>query len=317
MATPQRMTETEVPAAPGPRESARYWRDPHVRGLEMLRATFVTHAFPRHTHEECFVVGAIERGVQACCTKGTNGFFPAGTVVLLNPGTVHTGRAFDGVGYTYRALYPEVSLMQSVARQTDREGLPFFRAPFSFHDPELARRLFVLHGLLEADDPGARLERDTRLAGLLRTVLRRYGEPSALRLLSDGTILGREPGAVARARAYLDANAAKGVSLEELAAVAGLSPFHLLRVFRDTVGVPPHAYQTQARVAQAKMLLGAGVPPAQAAVAAGFVDQSHLTRHFKRLYGVPPGAFLRASLPEPGARESNFVQAARPALTVV
>jgi AraC-like DNA-binding protein len=70
-----------------------------------------------------------------------------------------------------------------------------------------------------------------------------------------------------------------------------LSPFHLLRVFRAAVGLPPHAYQIQLRVARAKELLRAGMPIAAVAVEVGFVDQSHLTRHFKRLVGVPPGRY--------------------------
>ena len=89
-----------VAPQPGQHETARYWRDTEMNGLELLRATFVTHAFPRHTHEDRFVVGVIERGVQACVTKGSQDYFPAGTVVLLNPSTVHTGRAFDGIGYS-------------------------------------------------------------------------------------------------------------------------------------------------------------------------------------------------------------------------
>lgn len=77
-----------------------------------------------------------------------------------------------------------------------------------------------------------------------------------------------------------------------LARVAGLSAFHLCRVFRDAVGMPPHAYQTQVRVRQAKSLLRAGMPAAQVAAAAGFSDQAHLTRHFKQIVGVTPGRYL-------------------------
>src|SRR5436309_3146946 len=78
-------------------------------------------------------------------------------------------------------------------------------------------------------------------------------------------------------------------TLDELAAAAGMSPFALLRAFRAETGLPPHAYLNQLRVRLARQLLDAGLPPAQVAADAGFADQPHLTRHFKRAVGVPPG----------------------------
>ncbi|WP_234425609.1 helix-turn-helix domain-containing protein, partial [Streptomyces kebangsaanensis] len=80
---------------------------------------------------------------------------------------------------------------------------------------------------------------------------------------------------------------------ERLAADLGSSPFALLRAFRDVYGMPPHTWLTDARVRRARRLLDAGTTPAQAAVAVGFTDQSHLSRHFSRIVGVPPGAYRR------------------------
>ncbi len=105
--------------------------------------------------------------------------------------------------------------------------------------------------------------------------------------------------AVRRAREYLETHYAKNVSLEELAAVVNLSQFHFLRVFRKAMGLPPHAYQTQVRVEQAKLLLALSWPISQVAAETGFVDQSHFTRRFKGIVGVTPGQF---------SRNSNFVQ---------
>jgi AraC-like DNA-binding protein len=93
-------------------------------------------------------------------------------------------------------------------------------------------------------------------------------------------------------------------TLDELARLTGLSPHALLRAFRAETGLPPHAYLTQHRVRLARGLLDRGVSPAEAAVAAGFADQAHLTRHFKRVVGVPPGAYQRAR----GAAGRNCVQ---------
>ena len=102
---------------------------------------------------------------------------------------------------------------------------------------------------------------------------------------------GREPRAVALAREFLAARCAEDPDLAETARVAGLSPFHFLRVFRRTTGLTPHAFLVQCRVRRAQGLLRRGLDPARVAAETGFADQSHLTRQFKRLTGVTPAAY--------------------------
>jgi AraC-like DNA-binding protein len=98
---------------------------------------------------------------------------------------------------------------------------------------------------------------------------------------------------VQQVRAYLEAHYAANVSLEQLAALTNFSSFHLVRVFRTAIGLPPHAYLTQVRLRHAKRLLAAGLPIAQVAAEIGFTDQSHLARHFKQLAGVTPGQYAQ------------------------
>jgi AraC-like DNA-binding protein len=85
-------------------------------------------------------------------------------------------------------------------------------------------------------------------------------------------------------------------TLAELAELTGLSQFALLRAFRGATGLPPHAYLNQLRVRRARLLLDDGRPAAEVAVQTGFADQAHLTRHFKRVVGVPPAAYQRERL---------------------
>jgi transcriptional regulator GlxA family with amidase domain len=97
--------------------------------------------------------------------------------------------------------------------------------------------------------------------------------------------------AVRRVREYLHDNCSDNVSLDELAAIANLSPFHLNRVFRMEIGLPPHAYQTQLRVMRSRALLARGMAIDSVAVEVGFFDQSHLTNRFNRYLGYTPRAY--------------------------
>jgi AraC-like DNA-binding protein len=107
--------------------------------------------------------------------------------------------------------------------------------------------------------------------------------------------IGKESRYVELVRDYLSCNYDENVSLSELASLTNLSSFHLLRVFRNQVGVPPHEYQTQLRVIQAGRLLRKGYSISDTALATGFFDQSHLSRNFKRITGMTPGLYLSHS----------------------
>jgi transcriptional regulator GlxA family with amidase domain len=99
--------------------------------------------------------------------------------------------------------------------------------------------------------------------------------------------------ALRQAQDYLRAHFAEDISLEALAKLVYLSPFHLSRLFREQLGLPPHTYLNQIRVNRAKTLLNAGLSPAEVAHAVGFADQSHLSKAFKRVVGVPPGQYRK------------------------
>lgn len=98
---------------------------------------------------------------------------------------------------------------------------------------------------------------------------------------------------VARARRILRERFKDAVSLTELTQLSGLSKFHLLRVFHEELGLPPHNYQLHVRISRGREMLDSGVPAAEVALACGFSDQAHFTRCFKRIVGYTPAAFAR------------------------
>lgn len=100
------------------------------------------------------------------------------------------------------------------------------------------------------------------------------------------------PRTLVRLKEHIDANLDSGLQITELAEVAGLSISHFARCFRKSVGVPPHTYVKQQRVARAREMLSAtNLPVAEIALVLGFSDQSHFTRRFREIAGVPPGAY--------------------------
>jgi AraC-like DNA-binding protein len=118
----------------------------------------------------------------------------------------------------------------------------------------------------------------------------RYGEP---RFKPSRT--GCETQPLKAVVDYMHANFSSAISMAELAAVAGLSEFHFMRVFRKHFGLSPHTYVTQIRLHAARRSLQSGLSGTEAAAEAGFFDQSHLVRHFKRVYGITPTQFAAAA----------------------
>jgi len=267
-------------------ETARYWQHAAVPGVDLLRASFVTHRYSRHAHET-FTLGLIEAGLEEFEYGGSMLRAGPGAVALLNPEVVHTGQAAGPAGWTYRVLYPAVPVVTAIAAELGwPPGTPSFPQTVVY-DQRSARLLLAAHVAAERGDRLASSSLlHTGLAGLLRSHARRPPEPPA-------AAVRRAPRAVAGTRDLLAVRLTDPPSLDDLARAARMSPFALLRAFRAETGLPPHAYLNQLRVRLARQLLDDGLAPAVVAAEAGFADQAHLTRHFKRVVGVPPGAYQR------------------------
>lgn len=275
---------------PHPRDDARLWQVEAFGGLEVMRAHLITFAFSPHTHEE-FMIAVTEGGHGAPRFWGSVQRVGPRDVFILSPGEVHSGGPAEGANWRYRGMYVPADLMRRAAQElsgADR-GIPHFPREV-FDDAQAVTLLRRAHGALEA--PSSTLARESCLLDALVYLITRHGVDR--RRVQP---VGREHRAVGRAQEYLESCPGENVSLERLADVVGLSPFHLCRVFRQQTGLSPHAYQLGVRVKRAKELLARGAPPAQVAVETGFFDQAHLTRHFKRIYGVTPGAVAQVDGP--------------------
>lgn len=267
-------------------EQARMWRVHTGLGpVNLMHARYVTQVFAPHFHEG-YCLGVIEQGALGFRYMGENVVAPTGAVNLAVPGEVHTGQAAADGGWVYRMFYLDADLMVSAASQLTGKAasLPFIRQGVIV-DPNLAAMIRRLHRQM-ADDRTPLLQIEAGLLTVLTRLLRQYGRPQ-----TECPAFRPEPDAVETAKAYIHAHYDRDISVGDLAAATGLSPYHFIRVFSGSTGLTPHAYLTQIRVGRARQLLGAGETPVQAAVASGFFDQSHLTRHFKRIVGTTPARY--------------------------
>lgn len=260
-------------------EANRILSAPAYPGIERIQAQFRGDAFELHRHDT-YALGVTMRGVQTFRYRGEQRYSLPGRVIILHPDELHDGGAATEDGLVYRMLYLEPSVLFQCL-EAARVGLPF------------------------VDDP---VVEDNRLAGLLLAAL---GEPDReldelfvddfVSRLTDGLVQhARLPqrrlgsiawGQVKTARDYIEAHVTRGVRSQELERITGLDRFALARHFRAAFATSPHRFLLMRRLQQAKAMIAAGELIAEVAAATGFADQSHLTRHFKKAFGIAPGVW--------------------------
>jgi AraC-like DNA-binding protein len=266
------------------RDQSKFWIAKDLGGLQLLRASYTRQAFPRHFHDT-YVIRIQERGIEQFDYRGSSHISPAGSIVIIHPYEIRTGRGATDETWAYRALYPTISLLDEIASGIGLEAAPYFATPVIF-DAQLAEAMLDLHHTLEASSES--LERQGLFVSTLSMLIERHSGKS----VTLGTI-GSETRAVKMAREYIEAHYAENPSLDELANLVGLDRFYFLRAFRKQIGLPPHEFLNQLRIESAKRLLSRGWPIADAALEAGFVDQSHLSNRFKRYVGLTPKQFAQ------------------------
>jgi AraC-like DNA-binding protein len=269
-------------------ERIRIWHPAGMGDVELWRGIAVTEPYPRHWHEE-YQLCLILAGDGELTYRGRHHATPTNSLFIVHPGEVHGNYTDCEGGCSYRSVYVSPEIFRRVA--SDLAGrcqlLPFFPDPMIF-DQALLDLYLKLHLLLET--PDSSLASESLLLELCANLIRRYSQESPA-----VKTMGRERRTIQRIREYLTESYVENVSLKQLADAFGLSPFHLSRLFCREIGMPPHAFQTQVRIARAKTLLRQGLSITDVAMLTGFSDQSHLTRHFKRLVKLTPGQYREGS----------------------
>jgi AraC-like DNA-binding protein len=268
---------------------SRYWRSAD-EPLEAMHAHFREHVYHRHSHDT-YSFGVTESGAQSFSCRGAAHTSAAGMVMAFNPDDPHDGHAATGQGFSYRMIHIGPGLVTDVLADIGGRpaGRPLFATPV-LADPALAAALRRLHRALTG--PATPLERGERLT----VALGRAARVAAGRPAGPARVSAAETTRIARrVRDLLDADFAGPVSGADLAAAAGCSRYAAYRAFHSVAGLAPGEYLRQLRLRAARQELARGTPPGQAAADAGFADQAHLTRWFRRCYGITPAAYARAA----------------------
>ena len=252
-------------------------------GFEGIEATFAGEAFAPHRHNT-YAIGTTLHGVQRFQYRGVKRASLPGQVIVLHPDEVHDGEAGTEAGFHYRMIYIRPSLISEALAGRSR-SLPFV-AETILDDAPLRD---AVQATFADRDEHAPIADDEIVTALADALLRH--DQSAER----GSRTAADLPALERVRAFLDAECTRTVRSEELEALAGHSRFSLARQFRSVTGTSLYRYSIMRRLDRARSMLAANHPCVEVAIACGFADQAHFTRHFKAAYGLPPGRWVQLS----------------------
>lgn len=262
-----------------------FWHAPDLGGANLARARYHDHDFDRHIHDE-LVIAVTETGFGHARAQNLSDVVPPGAIWVSGAGEYHSGKVDTGQQWNYRAFYfDEKALLSLTSVFHEQHEFPISHGVY--FDPQVARLLIEIHAKIERGAP--LLERQYLWWSAFGLLFGRHGY-----FKNNNQKTGSEKGKMGLVRDYIAANYHKNISIDELAALAGLSRYYFIRAFRAEYGLPPHSYVNQLRLIEARKLLASGVRLAEVASISGFYDQSHLSRLFKKTYGVTPAKYAEA-----------------------
>jgi AraC-like DNA-binding protein len=266
-------------------DKPRYRRHPHL-GIETVAYRGPLERMPTHAHAE-FQLTLYAGGPRRFKIGGHDFAGAPRTSIIIQSGEPHSSVPVADPVLALRTFYLEERTVAEVAASLwGGKGTVAFRNP-QIDDGETVMRLQAAHRALDHSS----LEGEEKVCVALQRLVRRNATPTG----PARRITGADA-RVATVREILDDRTAENVGLDELAAAAGVSRFHLIRVFQRRYGLTPFAYQRNRRIEKARAVLRTGKSIADAAAAAGFADQSHLGRSFRAVMGSTPGEYRESYL---------------------
>jgi AraC-like DNA-binding protein len=249
--------------------------------IERVANRLAGAGFSPHRHDT-YTVALTMAGVQAFNYRGAMRHSLPGQVLILHPEEIHDGHCCDEAGFSYRAAYVPPAHVQAVLGGAE---LPFVVNGVSTNPALIAAAITMVIDCAGVEDPGAY---DDALYDLAQAMNAAAGKAAPARIANNTAVM--------QAREFLEASLVSGARLDQLEQVTGCDRWQLSRDFRAVLGTSPYRYLQHRRVDHAKRLLREGARLAEAAQGAGFADQSHFGRTFRKAMGLTPKAWLRSDL---------------------
>ncbi|MEX1058488.1 MAG: AraC family transcriptional regulator [Natronospirillum sp.] len=273
-------------AAPSP----IFWRDarmPHVELRKVADGREVCYALHSHDH---WSLGAITGGQSTYQYRGELYRVQTGDLVLMNPKWVHACNPIDQQPWAYLMLYVDTEWLTDLRYESGLLLEPTWQdiTIATLSDSAWYTRYCAMADCL-LEPQRDLLEKQTAVVEFLSDLMQSLSD-------MPQTLPAKAPETLQAAAAYLDTHAAEDVSLETLCALSKYSPGHLIRSFKQHFDLTPHAYLINRRVQLGQGELKQGTPIVEAALNAGFADQPHFQRVFKRLLAATPKQYRVTSI---------------------
>jgi AraC-like DNA-binding protein len=244
-------------------------RNKWLDGLLFVQSSYCTHVYPPHFHDH-YVISLITKGLNEGHCQKRKYQIPQNEIIVINPGEIHTGSSFENKLLSYIGFYIDPSFFG--IQQPDFQEL-------HINDPRLTKNFFTFFESRFSDHA---LEIEEKKVLFFQRLI----HPEGTRATKNF-----EKKQVSRIKSFLQDHFDADFRLHDLSRAMGLSGFHLIRLFKESVGLTPFEYLRNLRIEKSKLLLRKSIPISEIAVQVGFYDQSHYHKHFKRIVGITPGHF--------------------------
>jgi AraC-like DNA-binding protein len=267
-----------------PAAAPTFWRDdalPFIEARSIQDGARV--CYDKHAHET-FSIGIITGGHSTYLNGKVRQRVGKGAVVVMNPNEVHACNPLDDQPWSYRMVYVDAAWLTRLQHDLGFSAKLDFQ-PFSTlvsTDPALYAGLERMYATL-TDVRAERLEKESEALAFFAAAQQRLNPvPSPAREAEHR---------LARAAEYIDDNYTRSLKLADICAAAALSESYLIRAFKARYGMTPHAYVVNRRIQYSRAQLRRGRAIADIALEAGFSDQAHLQRVFKRMVAATPAQY--------------------------
>lgn len=266
-----------------------FWRDtrmPHIELRSVADGRKVCYDLHSHTH---WSLGAITQGTSTFIYRDDSYHVTEGDLVLMNPDWPHACNPIENQPWAYLMLYVDTAWLTQL--RYDEGLLSQLRwqdiGNAVVTDEHLYQGYCTMAAIL-LDDTRELLDKQTQVIEYLSTLMHT--------LDNQKLVLDRQtPAALNKLAIYLNEHCTEELSLDELCTLSGYSPSYLIRSFRQHFGMTPHAYIVNKRIQYGQQQLKKGISIIDTALNAGFADQAHFQRTFKRLVAATPNQYRKSS----------------------